>query len=99
MWSCKDCGTTVSTRVHLLKHYRLAHGKFGRRHPYPCSYSDCPCVFKTYSLQDFEVGIVNTSEAENLADGDIDNLSQSGECDEDNAVVNSLITIWSTETL
>lgn len=36
-----------------------------------------------YSLQDFKVGIVNTSEAENLADGDIDNSAQSGECDVD----------------
>lgn len=49
MWSCKDCGTTVSTRVHLLKHYRLSHGNFGRKHPYPCTYSDCPCVFKTWN--------------------------------------------------
>lgn len=166
MWACKDCGTTASTRVHLLKHYRLAHGNFGRRHPYPCPYSDCPCVFKTwnalhshlsrshinqsvencvtsatfncqlctstyigsaqeyfchinnhlknhetvncmfqgcsfqtniygtfkshrnrkhtpYSLKDFKVGIVNTSEAENLADGDTDNSAHSGECDVD----------------
>ncbi|KAJ8264249.1 hypothetical protein GJAV_G00146970, partial [Gymnothorax javanicus] len=49
MWSCKECGTTVSTRFHLLKHYRLAHFNFGRRHPYPCTYSDCPCVFKTWN--------------------------------------------------
>lgn len=47
MWACKDCGTTVGTRFHLLKHYRLVHTNFCRRHPYPCTYSDCPCVFKT----------------------------------------------------
>lgn len=47
MWACKDCCTTVGTRFHLLKHYRLVHTKFGRRHPYPCTYSDWPCAFKT----------------------------------------------------
>lgn len=47
MWQCKKCRTAVSSRSQLLKHYRLAHGHFGRRHP--CAYSDCPCVFKTWN--------------------------------------------------
>lgn len=47
MWSCKECGTTVSTRFPLLKNYRLVHGHFGRRHPYKCTDFDCPCVVKT----------------------------------------------------
>lgn len=36
-----------------------------------------------YSLQDFKVGIVHTSETENSADGDTDNSTHGGECNVD----------------
>lgn len=49
MWQCKDCKITVSTRYQLLKHYRLMHGHYGRRNHFPCTYSDCPCRFKTWN--------------------------------------------------
>ncbi|KAG9264843.1 hypothetical protein AMEX_G21178 [Astyanax mexicanus] len=49
MWKCKDCDAEEATRSQLLKHYRLKHGHFGRRHPYPCTYSNCPCTFKTWN--------------------------------------------------
>lgn len=49
MWRCKQCTEAVSTRYLLLKHYKLKHGHFGRGHSYPCTYSDCPCSFKTWS--------------------------------------------------
>lgn len=49
MWKCKECGAEETTRYQLLRHYRLNHGHFGRRHPYPCTYSDCPCTFKTWN--------------------------------------------------
>ncbi|KAF3851937.1 hypothetical protein F7725_005292 [Dissostichus mawsoni] len=34
MWKCKDCAAEETSRFQLLKHYRLKHGHFGRRHPY-----------------------------------------------------------------
>lgn len=40
---------TVSKRYELLRHYKLAHGHFGQRHPYPCTYFECPCSFKTWN--------------------------------------------------
>lgn len=49
MWKCKDCGVSKAKRSELLKHFKLDHRNFGRRHPYPCVYSDCPCSFKTWS--------------------------------------------------
>ncbi|XP_036974895.1 uncharacterized protein LOC119030968 [Acanthopagrus latus] len=38
MWQCKGCSSKTSTRGQLLKHYRLKHPHYGRRHPYPCPY-------------------------------------------------------------
>ncbi|XP_013863274.1 uncharacterized protein LOC106517106 [Austrofundulus limnaeus] len=49
MWKCKECDAQVTTRSLLLNHYRLNHGHFGRRHPYPCTYLKCPCTFKTWN--------------------------------------------------
>ncbi len=49
MWKCKDCGVSKAKRSELLKYFKLDHRNFGRRHPYPCVYSDCPCSFKTWS--------------------------------------------------
>lgn len=49
MWRCKDCCRRNYKIDQLLKHYRLKHGHFGRRHPYPCTYSNCPCTFKTWN--------------------------------------------------
>lgn len=49
MWKCKECAAEETTRYQLLKHYRLKHGHFGRKHPYPCTYSNCPCTFKTWN--------------------------------------------------
>lgn len=49
MWQCKDCKITVSTRSQLLKHYRLVHGHYGRGNRFPCTYSECPCSFKTWN--------------------------------------------------
>lgn len=49
MWKCKECAAEETTRYQLLKDYRLKHGRFGRRHPYPCTYSNCPCTFKTWN--------------------------------------------------
>uniref|UniRef100_A0A669BXH9 C2H2-type domain-containing protein n=1 Tax=Oreochromis niloticus TaxID=8128 RepID=A0A669BXH9_ORENI len=45
MWQCKLCKKVVSSRALLLKHYRLVHS----RQQYPCAYSDCVCVFKTWN--------------------------------------------------
>ncbi len=49
MWKCKDCGVSKAKRSELLKYFKLDHRNFGRCHPYPCVYSDCPCSFKTWS--------------------------------------------------
>ncbi|KAK0148560.1 putative nuclease HARBI1 [Merluccius polli] len=49
MWKCRECAAEETTRYQLLKHYRLKHGHFGRRHPYPCIYLSCPCKFKTWN--------------------------------------------------
>lgn len=49
MWRCKDCGTSVSRRSELLKHYKLDHRHYGRRHSYPCIYFHCPCTCKTWN--------------------------------------------------
>ena len=49
MWRCKQWTETQSTRYQLLKHYKLKHGHFGQRHPYPCTYYECPCSFKTWN--------------------------------------------------
>lgn len=49
MWKCKICGITVSARSKLLKHHRLQHRHYGRSQRYSCTYSDCPCSFKTWN--------------------------------------------------
>ena len=49
MWQCKGCSSKTSTRAQLLKHYRLKHPHYGRRHPYPCPYVSCPCTFKSWN--------------------------------------------------
>lgn len=49
MWNCKDCGTSVSSRFQLLKHFKLRHGHYGRNFRYPCAYASCPCTFKTWN--------------------------------------------------
>lgn len=49
MWKFKECAAEETTRYHLLKHYRINHGHFGRKHPYPCTYSNCLCTFKTWN--------------------------------------------------
>ncbi len=49
MWQCKGCGSKTSTRCQLIKHYRLKHPQYGRRHPYPCPYTSCPCTFKSWN--------------------------------------------------
>lgn len=49
MWKCKECAAEETSRYLLLKHYRLKHGHFGRKHPYPCTYLNCPCAFKTWN--------------------------------------------------
>jgi len=41
--SCKSCNFRTSTRLELLKHYRLKHL---HTRSLPCLYSDCPCSFK-----------------------------------------------------
>lgn len=48
MWKCKDCGVSVLRRSELLKHYKLEHRHYGRRHSYPCIYFSCPCTCKTW---------------------------------------------------
>lgn len=48
MWNCKDCGTSVSRRSELLKHYKLEHRHYGRHHSYACIYFNCPCTCKTW---------------------------------------------------
>lgn len=42
-WSCKSCNFRTSTRLELLKHYRLKHL---HTRSLPCLYSDCLCSFK-----------------------------------------------------
>ena len=49
MWKCKDCGTSVSRRSELLKHYKLEHRHYGRHHSYRCIYFNCPCTCKTWN--------------------------------------------------
>lgn len=49
MWQCKDCGTEVSRRSEILKHYKLKHSHFGRGLHIKCVYPDCPCSFKTWN--------------------------------------------------
>lgn len=49
MWQCKGCSATVASRSELLKHYKLKHPHFGRTSRYPCTYSKCPCTFKTWN--------------------------------------------------
>lgn len=49
MWKCKGCSSKTSTRCQLLKHYRLNHPHYGRRQPYPCPYTICPCTFKSWN--------------------------------------------------
>lgn len=49
MWRCKDCGTTLTKRSELLKHYKLIHRHYGRGHSYPCTYLNCACRFKTWN--------------------------------------------------
>lgn len=49
MWKCKICGLAVSARSKLLKHHRLQHRHYGCSQRYPCTYSDCPCTFKTWN--------------------------------------------------
>lgn len=49
MWLCRDCGSSQASRSKLLKHFRLVHGHYGRKHKYPCAYSNCPCTFKTWN--------------------------------------------------
>lgn len=46
IWLCKNCSFRTSTRLQLLKHYRLKHLSTGRA--LPCLYSDCPCSFKSW---------------------------------------------------
>lgn len=48
MWKCKDCGVSVLRRSEQLKHYKLEHRHYGRRHSYPCIYFSCPCTCKTW---------------------------------------------------
>lgn len=48
MWKCKDCDNSFSRRSELLKHYKLYHLHYGRGHPYPCVYENCPCACKTW---------------------------------------------------
>ncbi|KAI2648642.1 Zinc finger protein 526 [Labeo rohita] len=49
MWLCRDYGSSQASRSKLLKHFRLVHGHYGRKHKYPCAYSNCPCTFKTWN--------------------------------------------------
>lgn len=49
MWQCKACPAAVESRSDLLAHYKLHHPHFGRTINYPCTYSDCPCTFKTWN--------------------------------------------------
>lgn len=49
MWRCKDCDCTFTRRSKLLKHYKLTHRHYGRSHPYPCTYLNCKCSFKTWN--------------------------------------------------
>lgn len=49
MWKCKYCGTSVSWRSELLKHHKLEHRHYGRRHSYPCIHINCPCTCKTWN--------------------------------------------------
>ncbi|XP_051800542.1 uncharacterized protein LOC127532612 [Acanthochromis polyacanthus] len=49
MWQCTGCSVAVPSRSELLNHYRLKHPHFGRTIRYPCTYSECPCTFKTWN--------------------------------------------------
>ncbi|XP_063047290.1 uncharacterized protein LOC134441029 isoform X1 [Engraulis encrasicolus] len=49
MWQCKGCESAVQSRSDLLAHYKLHHPHFGRTTNYPCTYTDCPCTFKTWN--------------------------------------------------
>ena len=39
----------MSSRSHLLKHYKLQHRRYRRSQRYPCTYLNCPCSFKTWN--------------------------------------------------
>ncbi|KAL7877515.1 hypothetical protein SRHO_G00041580 [Serrasalmus rhombeus] len=49
MWQCKGCSVYVESRSKLLNHYKLRHPHFGRTTRFPCTYSKCPCTFKTWN--------------------------------------------------
>lgn len=46
---CKGCSFAFASRLELLNHYKLKHPHFGRTIPYPCTYVECPCTFKTWN--------------------------------------------------
>ena len=49
MWQCKGCSVAVQSRSELLHHYKLKHPHFGCTLSYTCTYSKCPCTFKTWN--------------------------------------------------
>lgn len=69
MWQCKGCSVAVPSRLALLNHYKLKHPHFGRTSHYPCTYSECPCTFKTWNaLIVHQSRVHSTQESQTLKD-------------------------------